>query len=56
MDKDDEKAAPRTLSFTKAEIESLLKACKKYRATLPAYLQSAAAELRVMDGLIRKLS
>jgi len=42
--------------LTEAEKELLLKACKKYRYTIPAYLESRQAELQVMDALINKLS
>ncbi|HEY7697882.1 MAG TPA: hypothetical protein VIE88_05665 [Vicinamibacteria bacterium] len=33
----------------------MLKACRKYRGTLPVYLQSAQAQVALVDGIIRKL-
>jgi hypothetical protein len=38
-----------------AEIELLLKACQKYRSTLPGYLLSAQDEMALADGLLKKL-
>lgn len=37
------------------EIALLLRACRKYRGTLPTYLQAVQAELVTLDGLIEKL-
>jgi len=42
--------------LTEAEKELLLKACKKYRYTIPAYLESKQPELQVIDALIDKLT
>jgi hypothetical protein len=33
----------------------LLKACRKYRGSIPVYLQSVQAELVLVDEIIRKL-
>jgi hypothetical protein len=33
----------------------LLRACRKYRASLPSYLRSAQAELTLTDELMKKL-
>ncbi len=38
-----------------AEVELLLKACQKYRATLPGYLLSAQEEMEIIDELLEKL-
>jgi len=46
----------RAVSLTEAEIVILLKACRKYRGSLPVYLKSGEAEVKVVDGIIRKLS
>ena len=42
--------------LTPDELAVLLKACERYRTSLPIYLQSAQPELSVVDALIRKLS
>ena len=39
-----------------AELDVILKACQKYRSTMPHYLQSAQPELRAVEDVIRKLS
>jgi hypothetical protein len=44
------------LSLTKNEREILLKACQKYRHTIPAYLKSRQPEIRLIDAIIEKLS
>jgi hypothetical protein len=41
--------------FEASEIALLLKACRKYRGTIPVYLQSVQPELVLVDELIRKL-
>ena len=53
-----ETSSPRTLQLilTKAEREVLLKACKRYRYTIPGYIKSKQPEIRVVDGIIQKLS
>jgi hypothetical protein len=33
----------------------LLKACQKYRSTLPGYLLSAQEEMQIADALLAKL-
>lgn len=38
-----------------AEVELLVKACQKYRSTLPVYLLSAQEEMKVADELLLKL-
>lgn len=38
-----------------AEVELLLKACQKYRSTLPVYLRSAQEEMKIADELLEKL-
>ena len=39
-----------------AEVDLILKACQKYRSTMPHYLQSAQPELQTVEDVIRKLS
>ena len=46
----------RAVRLTEAEVEVLLKACRKYRASLAVYLKSGEAEAKIIDGIIRKLS
>ena len=42
--------------LTQAEREILLKACVKYRYTIPAYFQSTQPEVDRLNALIDKLS
>jgi len=53
-----EASSPRSLQviLTEAEREVLLKACKKYRYTIPGYIRSKQLEIRVVDAIIHKLS
>jgi len=44
------------ITLTQAEREFLLKACMKYRYTIPAYLQSRQAEVETLNAIINKLS
>jgi len=41
--------------FEASEIAILLKACRKYRGSIPVYLQSVQAELALVDEIIRRL-
>lgn len=41
--------------FEASEIAVLLKACRKYRGTLPIYLQSVQEQVALVDGIIAKL-
>jgi len=43
------------LYLSSFEKEILLKACKKYRAKIPSYLQSKQSELEAIDRVIQKL-
>jgi len=45
-----------TLTITAEERQILLKGCQAYRRGIPIYLQSAAAERRLVEDLIRRLS
>ena len=56
--KKEETLSPRSLqlALTKDEREILLKACKKYRHTIPTYLKSKQQEIRLVDAIIEKLS
>ena len=38
-----------------AEVELLLKACQKYRSSLPGYLQSVKDDMELADKLVDKL-
>ncbi|NIS71281.1 MAG: hypothetical protein GTO12_20775 [Proteobacteria bacterium] len=51
-------SSPRSLQviLTEAERELLIKACKKYRYTIPGYIRSKQPEVRVVDAIIHKLS
>ncbi len=53
-----ETSSPRSLKIilTEAEREVLLKACKKYRYTIPGYISSKQQEIRLVDAIIDKLS
>ena len=42
--------------LTQVERELLLKACLKYRYTIPAYIQSKQAEAETLDDIVSKLS
>jgi len=44
------------LTVTPFEREILLKACEKYRYTIPAYIQSRQSEADALEALIKKLS
>jgi hypothetical protein len=41
--------------LTAAEIELLLRICKRYLVSLPRYLQSVQAESRAIETLLEKL-
>ena len=42
--------------LTETERQTLLKACEKYRHTIPTYIQSKQEELRIVKTIIEKLS
>lgn len=42
--------------LTEVEREVLLKACKKYRYTIPVYIKSRQPEIDILDAIIGKLS
>ena len=44
------------VAFKASEVSVLLKACARYRAMLPAYLQNVQPELNAVDEVLRKLS
>jgi len=44
------------INLTLTEREILLKACHKYRYSIPAYIQSRKAEMEALDAIIEKLS
>ncbi len=48
--------AGKKLELSRTERSVLLQACKDYRASLPSYLKSKQAEMRILEELIRKLS
>ncbi len=43
------------MDLTAAEIELLLRICKRYLVLLPRYLQSVQAESRAIETLLEKL-
>jgi hypothetical protein len=45
----------RRVDLQAAEIQILLKACRKYRASIPSYLQSVQTELALVSELLLKL-
>jgi hypothetical protein len=46
----------RKIALSKAEVEAVLEACRRYRHTIPVYLASTQSELRLIKAVIRKLS
>jgi len=44
-----------SLKITQVEKELLLKACIKYRYTIPAYLKSKQLEADALESVIKKL-
>jgi hypothetical protein len=38
------------------EAAVLVRACRKYRSTMPTYLQSAQAEVVILDDLVTRLT
>jgi hypothetical protein len=42
--------------LTETEKQVLLKACERYRHSIPSYLQSSQAELRIVERIIERLS
>jgi len=56
--KKDKEADSRSVQIilTQVERELLLKACLKFRYTIPAYIRSRQAEVDALDNLVGKLS
>jgi len=56
--KKEKTSSPRPLQdiLTDAEREVLLKACRKYRCTIPGYIKSKQPEIHAVDAIIQKLS
>jgi hypothetical protein len=50
-----EASGPRVVVLTRDEVEALLRCCRRYRSTLPFYLQSAKAEFDALTSIIEKL-
>jgi len=46
---------PPGLALTEPERDLLLKACQRYRASIPAYLKSGEEERRLLDALVARL-
>jgi hypothetical protein len=42
--------------LTEAERQTLLKACERYRHSIPTYIQSKQPELHLVNAIIEKLS
>lgn len=55
-DEKDESGGERIFRLTEAEHEILVKVCKRYRASLPSYLQSGKREQDLIDSVLKKLS
>jgi len=54
--KDDEAPAPaRTLELSPQETSLLIRACRKYRSSLPIYLRTAREEVSLLDGILGRL-
>jgi hypothetical protein len=45
----------RVILLTPEEVAVLLRCCRKYRSSLPFYLQSVQAEYEAMNSIVRKL-
>jgi hypothetical protein len=45
-----------SIELTAAEVEILLRICRRHRSSLPTYLRSAEQEARLIDEIIRKIS
>ncbi len=54
----DKKTDSRTvrITLTQVEREVLLKACQKYRYTIPAYIRSRQAEIDTLDAILGKIA
>jgi len=48
-------SSARRVDLDPSELALLLRACRKYRASLPSYLRSAQPELALADELMKKL-
>lgn len=48
-------SSARRVALEPSEMALLLRACRKYRASLPSYLRSAQPELALTDELMKKL-
>lgn len=54
--RDPEKSSQgRTIVLTPEQVELMLKACLRYRASLPVYLQAVRDEVGAIDSLIAQL-
>lgn len=49
-------ARPVRIMLTQAERQLVLKACMKYRYTIPAYIKSKQPEVDALNAIIEKLS
>ena len=41
--------------LTPAEVEVVIRACRKYRQTIPVYIESRREEAQVIDSVLKKL-
>jgi hypothetical protein len=48
-------SSARRVALDPSELALLLRACRKYRGSLPSYLRSAQSELALTDELMKKL-
>jgi hypothetical protein len=51
----EEQPKERTVRLTSEQVTLVLKACLRYRRSLPVYLEASRAELEVVDSLIALL-
>lgn len=46
---------PLRLELSPEEVDVLLRACARYRGSLPGYLKSSAEHLRILEAVVGKL-
>lgn len=45
-----------SIDLTDEEIKILIRACQKYRSTIPSYIMSKKTEIIILDDLVQKLT
>jgi hypothetical protein len=43
------------VTLTRAEVEVVVSACRKYRQTIPVYIASRQEEAQIIDAVLKKL-